>query len=88
MGYHAAVARFKRQLLELTLEMHDGNRTRTAKALGLERTPDHVAIPYKGHWFYILETDHVTKATFSLLLEIVRLELTGKSGQARCSPCP
>jgi len=38
MGYHAAVARFKRQLLELTLEMHDGNRTRTAKALGLERT--------------------------------------------------
>jgi hypothetical protein len=40
----------------------------------------HVAIPYKGHWFYILESDQVTKATFSLLMEIARLELTGKSG--------
>lgn len=39
----------------------------------------HVAIPYKGHWFYIDERDHDTKATFSLLVELSRLELSGKS---------
>lgn len=38
----------------------------------------HVAIPYKGHWFYIDERDQDTKATFSLLVELSRLELTGK----------
>ncbi len=40
----------------------------------------HVAVLYKGYWFYILETDHDTKATFSLLMELARLELTGKTG--------
>jgi hypothetical protein len=40
----------------------------------------HVAIPYKGYWFYIDETDRDTKATFSLLMELSRLELTGKAG--------
>jgi hypothetical protein len=48
---------------------------------GDERPPDaHVAIPYKGYWFYIDETDQDTKATFSLLMELARLELAGKSG--------
>jgi len=42
----------------------------------------HVAVPYKGHWFYIDATDHDTKATFSLLMELSRLELTGKGGPA------
>jgi len=40
----------------------------------------HVAILYKGYWFYIDQTDHDTKATFSLLVELARLELTGKTG--------
>ena len=40
----------------------------------------HVAISYKGYWFYIDETDHETKATFSLLMELSRLELAGKPG--------
>lgn len=46
-----------------------------------KRPPNaHVSVPYKGYWFYIDETDQDTKATFSLLMEISRLELTGKSG--------
>ena len=40
----------------------------------------HVAILYKGYWFYIDQTDQDTKATFSLLVELARLELTGKTG--------
>ena len=46
-----------------------------------ERPPNaHVAIPYKGYWFYIDDSDQDTKATFSLLMELSRLELTGKTG--------
>jgi hypothetical protein len=46
-----------------------------------ERPPRaQVAVPYKGYWFYIDETDQDTKATFSLLMELSRLELTGKAG--------
>jgi hypothetical protein len=40
----------------------------------------HVAVPYKGHWFYIDQTDQDTKSTFSLLLELSRLEVLGKPG--------
>jgi hypothetical protein len=40
----------------------------------------HVAIPYKGYWFYIDRTDQDTKSTFSLLLELSRLEVLGKPG--------
>lgn len=39
-----------------------------------------VAIPYRGYWFYIDESDQDTKATFSLLVELSRLELAGKTG--------
>ena len=39
-----------------------------------------VAIPYRGYWFYIDERDQASKATFSLLLELARLELVGKAG--------
>ena len=39
-----------------------------------------VAVPYRGYWFYIDDTDHETKSTFSLLLELSRLELAGKTG--------
>jgi hypothetical protein len=35
----------------------------------------HVAIAYQSRWFYIDATDHDTKATFSLLMELSRLEL-------------
>ncbi|MBL8482115.1 MAG: hypothetical protein JNJ60_07970, partial [Rhodocyclaceae bacterium] len=31
-------------------------------------------------WFYIDETDAASKSTFSLLMELGRLELAGKSG--------
>ena len=40
----------------------------------------HVAIPYKGYWYYIDRTDQDTKSTFSLLLELSRLEVLGKPG--------
>jgi hypothetical protein len=39
-----------------------------------------VAIAYKGYWFYVDETDQETKSTFSLLMELSRMELTGKAG--------
>lgn len=39
-----------------------------------------VAIAYRGHWFYIDDTDQDTKSTFSLLLELSRLELASKTG--------
>jgi len=46
-----------------------------------ERPPSaHVAVPYKGYWFYVDDTDQDTKSTFSLLMELSRLELTGKAG--------
>jgi len=41
-----------------------------------------VAINYKGYWFYIDERDRETKSTFSLLLEVSRLELNSPSNTA------
>jgi hypothetical protein len=40
----------------------------------------HVGVLYKGYWFYVDQTDQATKATFSLLLELSRMELSGKAG--------
>jgi DNA-binding NtrC family response regulator len=37
-GFHGAVCDFKRRLLEATLTQSGGNRTRAARALGLQRT--------------------------------------------------
>ena len=46
-----------------------------------DRPPNaHVAVLYKGYWFYIEDADQDTKATFSLLMELSRLELAGKTG--------
>jgi hypothetical protein len=43
--------------------------------------PDaHVAIRYQNRWFYIDIADHETKATFSLLMELARLELQPRKG--------
>jgi DNA-binding NtrC family response regulator len=36
--YHEAVARFKREFLAEALQSHGGNRTRTARTVGLQRT--------------------------------------------------
>lgn len=36
--FHDAVRDFKRQLIELAIEAHGGNRTRAAASLGLQRT--------------------------------------------------
>lgn len=41
----------------------------------------HVAASYQGFWFYIDEADLETKATFSLLMELSRLEVQGKSAE-------
>ena len=51
-------------------------------AKGPERPPGaQVAVQYHDYWFYIDETDQDTKSTFSLLVELARLELAGgKSG--------
>lgn len=38
LGFHAAVLEFKRRLIEATLWQLGGNRSRTARALGLQRT--------------------------------------------------
>ncbi len=38
LGYHGAVSDFKRRLIEATLLQMRGNRTHTARALGLQRT--------------------------------------------------
>ena len=43
-------------------------------------TRAHVAIQHKGYWFYIDETDLDTKTTFSLLMELARMELSAKGG--------
>jgi len=37
-GFHGAVSDFKRRLIEATLAQSGGNRTRAARALGLQRT--------------------------------------------------
>src|SRR5262245_61267662 len=50
-----------------------------ASAAGGRPATAHVSIPYRGYWFYIDERDQPSKATFSLLMELARLEL-GRSG--------
>ncbi|MBI1831177.1 MAG: hypothetical protein HYR84_06995 [Planctomycetes bacterium] len=49
-------------------------RIRTAKA-----RPHHaaVAVPYRGHWFFIDDCDGEAKATFEFLLELYHLEIRG-----------
>src|SRR5262245_24524952 len=54
---------------------------RVCWAKGHKRPPNaHVAVCYEGYWFYIDKADQDTKAAFSLLLEMSRLELVGKAG--------
>lgn len=36
-----------------------------------------VGVSYRGYWCYIDDRDRDTKATFALLLEVSRLQLTG-----------
>jgi hypothetical protein len=55
---------------------------RVSAAAGEAPPPNaHVAIFYQGYWFYIDEADLETKSTFSLLMELSRLELQGKSAE-------
>lgn len=46
-----------------------------------ERPPAnaHVVIRYLNHWFFIERGDHESLSTFSLMLELARLELSGKT---------
>jgi len=41
-----------------------------------------IAIKYQDYWFYIDERDRETKSTFSLLLEVSRLELNTPTSTA------
>ena len=40
----------------------------------------HVAVRHKGYWFYIDERDRDTKATFALLVELARLQISTDRG--------
>jgi len=40
----------------------------------------HAAVFFQGYWFYIDEADHDSKSTFSLLMELTRLDLQNKPG--------
>ena len=52
-----------------------------------ERPPNgHVAVPYKGYWFYIDDRGQDTKATFSLLMELFRLQSTARPRPALSPP--
>lgn len=42
----------------------------------------HIAIQYKGYWYYIDQRDQASKATFALLLEVSRLELETTKSKA------
>jgi hypothetical protein len=54
---------------------------RVYSACGHKRPPNaHVAVKYLDYWYYIDDTDHDTKSTFSLVMELARLELAGKQG--------
>jgi len=82
----------KRKLVTVTVDSHGQPfdwglimrsffRVHWAKTKGNEPPPEaHVAVQYKDYWFYIDDTDQETKATFSLLMELARLELAGKPG--------
>ena len=69
------------QPFDWALVMSGFFRVHSVKTKGNERPPDaHVAVQYKNYWFYIDDTDQDTKSTFSLLMELARLELAGKPG--------
>jgi hypothetical protein len=38
----------------------------------------HAAVKYHGYWFYIDDRDQESKATFTLMLQLVRLDIGGK----------
>ena len=65
LGYHGAVSDFKRRLIEATLLQMRGNRTHTARALGLQRTYLTVGVERQG---IRLTLSHITdgewRATF------------------------
>ena len=47
--------------------------------------PEHayVAVGYRDHWFYIDDRDHASKATFNLMLQLARLDLSGDGTRSR-----
>lgn len=42
----------------------------------------HVAVQHKGNWFYIEDSDSDSKSTFHLVMELSRLEVGARTGQA------
>ena len=69
------------QPFDWRLVMHDLFRVHSIQKKGNERPPSaHVCVQYKDYWYYIDDTDQDTKSTFSLLMELARLELATKPG--------
>ncbi len=60
----------------------DGLFTVKSARGGCGREEASVAVDYAGYCFFIDPTDHDTRATFSLLMELSRLELSGSATRA------
>ncbi len=60
-----------------------GGLFRVRSVLSKKRPPcAHIAVQYKGYWYYIDERDRDTKSTFALLIEVSRLELESTKAKA------
>ena len=60
-----------------------GGLFRVCSAKCKKRPPcAHIAVQYKGYWYYIDERDRDSKATFALLIEVSRLELESAKSKA------
>ena len=57
----------------------------TVKSICGKKPPPNamVAVKYRGYWFYIDDTDHATKSTFTLLRPSRRLDLGAGGGERR-----
>ena len=54
---------------------------RVDSSSGASPPPDaHVAVRYRDHWFHVDARDHQSMSTFSLLMEVARMELADKPG--------
>jgi len=62
----------------------------TVKAVCQKKRPEcaAVAVYHRGYWFYIEDTDHATKSTFTLLRPTRRLDLGGVASDRRTPAGP
>jgi len=69
------------QPFDWTQVLGDLFRVRSTAARHRPKTAQ-IAVRYKDHWFYIDDSDRDTKSTFSLLMEVSRLELAAQPKQS------